>query len=59
MGKLGDEKNEEEEPATERRREYPDLGLHLNEGGEQVVCLVLTLGLAITDEACREAEMQA
>ena len=26
MGKLGEEEDEEEEPATERRRVYTDLG---------------------------------
>ena len=29
LGKLGKEEDEEEEPATERRREYTDLGLDL------------------------------
>ena len=27
LGKLGEEKDEKEEPATERRREYTDSGL--------------------------------
>ena len=35
LGKLGDE---EEEPATERRRECTDLGFDLGEREDQVVC---------------------
>ena len=31
LGKLGEEKDEEEEPATERRREYTDVGSVLGE----------------------------
>ena len=38
LGKLGEGKDEEEEPATERRREYTDLGLDLGEREEQVAC---------------------
>ena len=57
VGKLGEEKDEEGEPATERRREYTDLGLDFGEREEQVVCHVSALALAITDEARREAEM--
>ena len=53
LGKLG----EEEEPATERRREYRDLGLDLGEKEEQVVCHASALALVMTDEARREAEM--
>ena len=52
-GKLG----EEEEPATKRRREYTDLWLDLGEREEQVVCHASALALAMTNEACREAEM--
>ena len=48
---------EEEEPATEQRREYTDLGLDLGERAEQVVCHVSALALAMTDEAHLEAEM--
>ena len=29
LGKLGEEEDEEEKPATERRRKYSDLGLNL------------------------------
>ena len=54
VGKLGEE---EEEPATKRRREYTDLGLDLGEREEQIVCHVSALALAMTDEARREAEM--
>ena len=51
LGKLG----EEEGPATERRREYTDLGLDLGERKEEVACH--TSALAMTDKARREAEM--
>ena len=54
VGKLGEE---EEEPATKRRREYTDLGIDLGEREEQIVCHVSALALAMTDEARREAEM--
>ena len=49
--KLG--KEEEEEPATERRREYTDLGLDLGEREEQVVCHASALALVMTDEVRR------
>ena len=52
MGKL---REEEEESATQRRREYTDLGLHLDEEEEQVACHATALALAMTDEARREA----
>ena len=39
----------------ERRRKCTDLGLDLGEREEQVVCHASAL--AMTDEACREAEM--
>ena len=55
--KLGEEEDEEGEPAIERRREYTDLGLDLGKREEQVVCHVSALTLAMTDKACREAEM--
>ena len=54
LGKLGEE---EEDPATEQKREYIDLELDLGEREEQVDCHTLALALAITDEARREAEM--
>ena len=57
MRKLGEEEDEEGEPAIERRREYTDLGLDLGEREEQVVCHASALALAMTDEARREAEM--
>ena len=41
--KLGEE---EEEPATEQRREYTDLGLDLGEREEQVACHGSALALA-------------
>ena len=56
-GKLGDEEDEEGEPAIERRRECTDLGLDLGEREEQVVCHASALALAMTDEARREAVM--
>ena len=34
LGKLGEDEDEEEEPATERRREHIDLGLDLGEKEE-------------------------
>ena len=57
LGKLGEEKDEEDEPAIERRRECTDLRLDLGEREEQVVCHASALALAMTDEARREAEM--
>ena len=57
MGKLGEEEDEEEEPATERSTEYTDLVFDLGEREEQVVCHASALALAMTDEARREAEM--
>ena len=56
MEKLGEEEDKEEEPATERRREYTDLGLVLGKKEEQVACHVSALSLAMTDEACQEAK---
>ena len=47
----------EEGPATERRREYTDLELDLSEREKQVACHASALALAMTDEACLEAEM--
>ena len=57
MGKLGEEEDEEDEAAIERRRECTDLGLDLGEREVQVVCHALALALAMTDEVSREAEM--
>ena len=57
LGKLGEEEDEEDEPAIERRRECTDLGLDLGEREEQVVCHASALALAMTDEAQQEAEM--
>ena len=57
MEKLGEEEDEEGEPAIERRRECTDLGLDLGEREEQVVCHTSALALAMTEEARREAEM--
>ena len=52
MGKLGEEEDEEEKPATEQGRECTNLGLDLGEREEQVTCYVSALALAMTDEAC-------
>ena len=57
VGEVRREQDEEEEPVTERRREYPDFGLDLGEREEQVVCHASALALAMTKEARREAEM--
>ena len=57
LEKLGEEEDEEDEPAIEQRRECTDLGLDLGEKEEQVVCHASALALAMTDEAHREAEM--
>ena len=51
MGKSGEEKDDEKEPATERRKECTDLGLDFGEREEQVACHALALALAMTDEA--------
>ena len=53
LGKLGEEEDEEEAPATERRREYTDLG----DKDKHVACHASVLALITTYEACREAEM--
>ena len=55
--KLGEEEDEEGEPAIERGRECTDLGLDLGKREEQVVCHASALALAMTDEARREAEI--
>ena len=57
MGKLGEEEDQEGEPAIGRRSECTDLGLDLGEKEEQVVCHAPTLALAMTDEACQQAKM--
>ena len=57
LGKLGEEENKEEEPVTERRIEYTDLGLDFGEREEQVACHASALALTMTDEARREEEM--
>ena len=49
MRKSREKEDEEQEPATERRREYTDLGLDLGERKEQVVCHASALALAMTD----------
>ena len=57
LGKLREQTNEEEEPATEQRKEYTGLELELGERDEQVACHTSALDLAMTHEAYREAEM--
>ena len=49
LGKLGKEKNEEEEPATERRREYTDVGSNMEERDKHVAWH--TSALEMADEA--------
>ena len=56
LGKLGEEEDEEGEPAIEQRRECTDLGLDLGEREEQVVCHASVLALAMTDEARQEGK---
>ena len=55
LEKLGEEKDEESEPATEGKREYTDLGLDLDKKKEQVTCHASALALAMTGEARWEA----
>ena len=57
LGKLGEEEDEEDEPAIEPKRECTDLGLDLGKRKKQVVCHASALALAMTDEAHREEEM--
>ena len=57
LGKLGEEEDEEGEPAIEQRRECTDFGFDLVEIEEQVVCHASALALAMTDEARQEAVM--
>ena len=47
----------EEKLATERRREYTDFGSHLRERDKHVDLHAPALALAVTDEACWEAEI--
>ena len=56
MGKLGENEDEEEEPATERRREFRDLRLDLGEREEQVACHASALTLTMSDKARRKAK---
>ena len=51
LEKLGEEEDKEEEPGTERRSKYIDLGLDLGEREEQVACDASALVLEMTDEA--------
>ena len=48
-------REEEDEPATKRSKEYTDLGLDLGEREEQVACYASAL--AMKHKARREAEM--
>ena len=48
LGKLGEE---EEERATQQRREYTNLGLGFGKREEQVACHASVSALAMTDEA--------
>ena len=51
LGKLGEEEDEEGEPAIEQRRECTDLGLDLSEREEQVVGLgVFGLSFGLGDD---------
>ena len=52
-------KDKEERTAKKRRGEYTDLELNLGEREGQVACHASALALAMIDEACWEAEMQA
>ena len=54
FGKLGEEEDEDGEPAIKRRREYTVFGFDLGEREEQVVCHASALALAMTDEARRD-----
>ena len=59
MGKLEKKEDNEEEPATEQKIKYTDLGLDLGERKEQVACYASALALAMTDKTRREAEIYA
>ena len=54
LGKFGEV---EEEPATEPNTVYTNLGLDLGEKQKQVACHASALALAMTDEACRKAQI--
>ena len=54
MGKIGEEEDDEEKPATERRRKYTDLGLDLGEREKQVVCHESVLDFLMKDKARRK-----
>ena len=49
FGKLGEEEDEENEPAIERKREHMVLGLDLGEREEQDVCHASALASAMSD----------
>ena len=55
VGGVRKEEDEKEELETERKKEYTGLGLDLGEREEQIACHASAL--AMTDEACRKAEM--
>ena len=57
VGKSGEEEDQEKKPATERKRDYTDLELGLRERDEHVACYASVFGLAMENDACREAEM--
>ena len=54
---IGEEEDEEGEPAIERRRECAVFGFDLGEREEQGVCYASALVFAMANEARREAEM--
>ena len=57
LGKLREEEDEKEEPETEQRREYTDLGLDVSKREEHLFCHASALALVMTGKARREAEM--
>ena len=57
LANLRDKDNIEKEPAIELRREYTNLGSDLGERNEHVASHISALALAMTDEACQEAQM--
>ena len=58
MGKLGEEEDKEEEPATERRKKYSDLRLDLGERKQPSRLPCFSLGLS-DDRRCTSGSENA
>ena len=57
LGKLGDEKDEVEEPVTEQKKEYTYFRSFRRERDDDVACYASALASTMRDEALRKAEI--